>query len=381
VHAAKATDDGPICVGGGGSGRQPGSSFKPFTLAKAFEKGLSPESAYSGPASYTFPGCHGNGCTVHNVEERGGFGQISLRQATWHSVNTVYAQLVRDVGVKDTAELAHRVGLTMVNPDGRQPSGEPYGPSLTLGAAEVSPLDMAAAYSVFAARGMQAPVTPVLKVVDSQGTVLEDHTARKPRRVLAEEVADNVTDVLRGVIASGTGRRADIGRPAAGKTGTSEDYGDAWFIGYTPVLSTSVWMGYSDTRSHSLVNIKGVPRVYGGTIPAQTWHDFMSEALKNVPPTDFNQPAPILPVADQLARVARGGFDPGDPRPVLGTPPTSVPLLAPPPVGAPNGDQGYIPYQDLPTTTAPNVPDYTATPTTRPPFRLFGGGTPPTTVP
>ena len=109
---------------------------------------------YSGPGTYTFPRCSGNQCTVKNVES-GSYGSITLREATGHSVNTVYAQLVRDVGIKETAEMAHRLGITMVSPDGNQPNGEPYGASLTLGAAEVSPLDMAAAFGVFAARGIQ----------------------------------------------------------------------------------------------------------------------------------------------------------------------------------------------------------------------------------
>ncbi|MCA1657414.1 MAG: transglycosylase domain-containing protein, partial [Actinobacteria bacterium] len=126
----------PVCISGGGSGRQPGSSFKPVTLAKAFESGMDDKAVYRGPGTYTIPNCSGKGCTVRNVES-GGYGALTLRQATAYSVNTVYAQLVVDVGVKETAEMAHRLGLTTVNPEGVLPSGEPYGPSLTLGAAEV----------------------------------------------------------------------------------------------------------------------------------------------------------------------------------------------------------------------------------------------------
>jgi penicillin-binding protein 1A len=263
----------------------------------------------------------------------------------------------------------------LANPEGRQPSGEPYGPSLTLGAAEVSPLDMAASYSVFATGGKRVPAAPVLKVTTADGSVVEDNTKRDGKNVLSTDVADNVTDVLRGVIASGTGKKADIGRPAAGKTGTSEDYGDAWFIGYTPSLTASVWMGFSDTRGRPLTNIKGIERVYGGTLPAQAWHDFMVNALKDVPPADFHQPAPILPVADALARVARGGFDPGDPRIVAPVLPTTIPLAPPPPVSAPPPDSGYPTYQDVTTTTLP-------VPTTRRPFLIFPPPPPtPTTTP
>ena len=255
LGACPATDgkpnptDGPICLAGGGTGRQPGSAFKVFTLAKAFEEGIGPRRVYSGPGTYTFPRCSGTQCTVKNVES-GSYGSISLREATENSVNTVFAQLVGDVGIKETAEMAHRLGITMVSADGNQPSGEPYGASLTLGAAEVSPLDMAAAFSVLAARGNQFAATPIVKVTDAYGQVLEDNTKRAPKRVLAENIADNLNDVLKGVITSGTGKGADIGRPdgSAGKTGSADLNRDAWFVGYTPALSTSVWMGYSDSQ-------------------------------------------------------------------------------------------------------------------------------------
>ncbi|HEX2119453.1 MAG TPA: transglycosylase domain-containing protein, partial [Acidimicrobiales bacterium] len=285
----EAPYDGPVCLPGGGTGRQPGSAFKPFTLAKAYEDGIGPGRVYSGPGTYRIPGCSGDQCTVSNVES-GSYGSISLKQATAFSVNTVYAQLIQDVGVKETAEMANRLGLTMVPADGIQPlgasKGEPYGISLTLGAAETSPLDMAAAYSVFATRGMQYSATPIVKVTDANGRVLEDNTKRAGKRVLAEAVADNVTDALRGVINSGTGTGAGIGRPegSAGKTGSTEDNADAWFVGFTPALSTAIWMGYSDSNTKSLKNIKGVSTVYGGTIPASTWKDYMGQALKDAPP-------------------------------------------------------------------------------------------------
>src|SRR5581483_8891304 len=102
------------------------------------------------------------------------------------------------------------------------------------------------AYGVFAARGLRAEPIPVVKVIDNTGKVLEDNTQPHASRVLDEVIADNVTDVLRGVISSGTGTRANIGRPAAGKTGTAQEYRDAWFVGYTPTLSTAVWLGDKD---------------------------------------------------------------------------------------------------------------------------------------
>ena len=284
--------DGPICVDGGGSGRQPGSAFKPFTLAKALEKGITVNAVYSGPSSYRFPNCTGDGCVVHNVESSG-YGSLTLRSATAYSVNTVFAQLIEDVGVKDTAEMAYRLGLTMINPEGKLPTGEPYGPSLTLGAAEVAPLDMAAAFGVFANRGIQMAASPVLKVEARDGTVLEDNTKRAGKRVLAQDIADQMNDVLEGVVRNGTGTGADIDRPkgTAGKTGTSEDYGDAWFVGYTPQLSTAIWMGYSDSRK-PLTNVKGQARVYGGTFAAPTWKAYMTDAAPELGLTDFAEPAP-----------------------------------------------------------------------------------------
>jgi len=305
--------DQPICVPGGGGGRQPGSSFKPFTLAKAFEEGITPERVYSAPNAYTYPHCKptpGSSCTVHNVEGEGG-GAMTLRSATVHSVNTVFAQLIGNVGVKATAELAHRLGITRVNADATDAvTGQQFQSSLTLGSPDVAPLDMAAAYSVFAARGLQNPATPIVKIEDSTGAVLEDNTKREPKRVMQEVIADNVTNVLQGVIAGGTGTGANINRPAAGKTGTTDNFGNAWFVGYTPTLSTAVWYGNSDGE----VSDPLPHGTYGGTLPASTWARFMSQALKDVPATDFNQPAPLKPVADELDRAARGGIDPGSRR-------------------------------------------------------------------
>ncbi|MDQ6613666.1 MAG: transglycosylase domain-containing protein [Actinomycetota bacterium] len=344
-------DNGPICIAGGGSGRQPGSSFKPFTLAKAFEEGIDANKVYDGPSTYTFPApkCRGNGCTIHNVES-GSFGPITLRQATAFSVNTVFAQLIQDVGVAKTAEMAHRLGVTSINPNGKDPSGQSYGPGLTLGTPDVSPLDMAAAYGVFAARGMQFPATPVTRVVAADGSVLEDNRSRAGTRVIATSVADGVTDVLKDVIGYGTGVAANIGRPngTAGKTGTSESYSDAWFVGYTPQLVTSVWMGYTKGRQ-PLVNIKGLPQVFGGTLPAQTWHDFMTAALAGTPAEDFAVPVPIVPPTTAYTA------------PVYVPPPPTTSTSFPIPTT--DTTTPYVPVPYVPPTYVP--PTYVP-PTTRP---------------
>ncbi len=369
VGNVQPKDGQPFCVDGGGTGRQPGSAFKPITLARALEEGISINEVYSGPSSYRFQGCRGGdaaGCVVSNVESSG-YGALSLRQATAYSVNTVYAQLIEDVGIKDTAEMAHRLGLTMVDPEGKLPSGEMYGPSLTLGAAETSPLDMAAAYSAFANRGQLMAPSPVVRVEDGNGKVLEEVKSRKAKRVLPEAVADTINDVLSGTIAYGTGTAADIGRPegTAGKTGTSEDYGDAWFVGYTPELSTAVWMGYADSRK-SLVNIKGHARVYGGTVAAPTWKAYMEAAAPELNLTDFAKPTPPTTVATvPTVPVAPA---PTVQAPTV-TPPTSVFVLPTAPRRTPTtrGPSPTSIYRAPPTTrfTVPTVP----TPTTpRSPF-------------
>jgi len=361
-EAAPTNTSGPICIDGGGSGRQPGSSFKPFTLAKALEKGISVNTVYSGPSSYRFPNCSGDGCVVHNVESSG-YGALSLRSATAYSVNTVFAQLIEDVGVKDTAEMAYRLGLTMINPDGKLPSGEPYGPSLTLGAAEVAPVDMAAAYGVFANRGIQLPASPVLKVEARDGTVLEDNTKRAGKRVLAQDIADTMNDVLEGVVQFGTGYGADFGHPKgiAGKTGTSEDYGDAWFVGYTPQLSTAIWMGYSDSRK-PLTNIKGQARVYGATFGVPTWKAYMTEAAPELNLTDFAEPAPPTTLAPKPAAGATSASPATGPPTTIETGPTT-----------PTTPYVFPTLPPRPSTTRATSPTsiYRAPPTTRPSLLNF----------
>lgn len=339
-------------VGGGGTGRQPGSSFKPFVLATALEKGVSPEKVYPAPRVFQIPGCRGSKCTIGNAEGEGG-GSATLRSATVHSINTVYAQLVRDVGCKETAETAKKLGITSAwySPRFHTCSG-----TYALGVIDVSPLDMASAYGVFANSGKRVPPTPVLKVVDARGRTLEDHTKPQAEQVIEAAVADTVTDIMRGVITSGTATRANIGRPAAGKTGTGQNYTNAWFVGYTPTLSTAVWMGYSNDQKTPLRNIKGAGRVYGGTWPAQVWHDFMIPALKDVPVTDFNQPAPIQPVQDALKRKARQGIDPGARRYPEGTPEDC---------GGPCEVRERTPIAVAPPTTAP-PPESSTTSTSKP---------------
>jgi len=324
--------------------RQPGSSYKPFVLATAFEEGVQPSKVYSGA-----PLSLGDGTTIQNY---GGeqFGSLDLRHATWHSVNGVYARLILDAGVDKTMAMAQRLGADM-------PAYDPatYGASVALGVIDVSPLQMASAFGVFADHGKRAPPVPVLQVFGPDGKLIIDntHAADQAQPVVSDVVADNVTDVLRGVLVSGTAAGKGLGdQPSAGKTGTAEDAANAWFVGYTPTLSIAVWMGHLHCGAGpdcALHNINGVREVTGGTIPASTWQHYMKRALEGVPVTDFSQPAPIQVFADAAKRDARKGFDPGPRRY---------------PSGAP-GEGPYVYDAASPEATAPTTS--TTTTTTRPP--------------
>jgi penicillin-binding protein 1A len=287
---------------GGGSGRQAGSAFKPFVLARALDSGMSPRRVYPAPARIQPPGFD---APVKNYG-RAGYGKADLVTATRKSINTVYAQLIADVGVAETAAMARRLGVTSIDP-----SVPPFA-SIALGSQEVSPLEMASAYAVFAARGLGVEPTPVRRVIH-RDEVLEDNGASdRTERVLKEAVADTVNQVLQTVITSGTGTLADIGVPAAGKTGTSENYGNAWFVGYTPALSTAVWVGHPEGNV-PMLGIHGVRAVAGGTIPARIWHDFMAVALRGVPPAAFPAPRSIETAEERIRRAERAGIDPGAP--------------------------------------------------------------------
>lgn len=261
--------------------RQPGSSFKVFTLVTALEEGMNPDKRRIDSSSPAVIPTGGTPWKVGNAEGGGGRGFITLRQATVGSVNTAFARLTAEMGAEKVVDTAHRMGI--------RSDLDPV-LSITLGSQEVTPLEMASAFGTLAADGKHYENTPITKIVGPQGETLYE-AKPEAEQAITHSIAYAATQVLKGVISGGTATRAQIGRPAAGKTGTTQDYRDAWFVGYTPQLSCSVWMGYTPERP--MRNVHG-RRVFGGTFAAPIWAAFMSKALEGEPVMDFN-PAPAPP--------------------------------------------------------------------------------------
>jgi penicillin-binding protein 1A len=264
---------------GGGHGRQGGSAFKPFVLAATLKDGYSIESSFSGPPEIVIPKADkGKDWAVTNFEKES-FDRLNLIDATAHSVNTVYAQLVLALGPEKVVNAAHTMGIE---------SDLSAVPSIALGTQDVSVLEMANAYSTLARGGFRVDPEVILKVTTADGTVVQENKPRRTR-VLDRDVADTVTYALRRVVEGGTGTGAAFGKPCAGKTGTSEDYGDAWFVGYTPRLTTAVWMGYPEGQAHAMNDVHG-RKVNGGSFPASIFSRFMGNATRNVDVGKFTDP-------------------------------------------------------------------------------------------
>ena len=258
-----------VGTAGGGTGRQAGSAFKPFVLAEAITEGYSVESALESPASLIFPTA--NNGVDYKVSNYGGDaqGRINVIEATRVSSNTVYAQMAEALGPSAIAETAERLGIGTIDPTR-------VGLSIALGTQTVSVLDMADAYLTFATRGTQIDPSVVIRVTDADGNVLLENDPGG-ERVLEPEQADTVNALLRGVVERGTGTKAGIGTPVAGKTGTTQGNGDAWFVGYTPALSVAVWMGYPEGQDREMKSVHGIA-VTGGSLPADIFRRFMQVA-------------------------------------------------------------------------------------------------------
>lgn len=280
-----------------GTGRQAGSAFKPFALAAAVEQGVPLSKQYEAGSQMTFPNADNGGPWVVNNYEGGDFGKrLSLLEATVNSVNVVYAQLILEIGAESVVETARNMGirtnLEAVN-------------AAVLGANAVNPLDMASAYGTFATNGMYHPPVAVTRIIDptKNKVIYEDDS--ESTQAIGPGAAYIVTSALQQVVQRGTGYAANIGRPVAGKTGTAQEYRDAWFGGYTPDLAAAVWVGYPEGEiemkpscAYSVTPCKPTridqTGVTGGSYPADIWHDFMVEAVAGTPITDFEAPEGLV---------------------------------------------------------------------------------------
>jgi penicillin-binding protein 1A len=257
--------------------RQAGSTFKMFVLTRAVGRKINPYSTQYLSAPFVGP----DNWRVHTFENTYS-GRIPLTQATILSDNTVYARLTLDIGPKPVAELAHRMGIQ---------SKLKEVPSIVLGVNAVSPLDLANAYATLADGGVEHDPSILTKVVFPGGQT-EQASRPKGKQVVDPKVAGVVTRVLEANVRGGTGTAAALsGRPAAGKTGTTDSFADAWFAGWVPQLTTVSWVGYP-TRERPMRGVHGIAGVTGGTLPAQIWHTYMTQALQGQPVEQFASPGP-----------------------------------------------------------------------------------------
>jgi penicillin-binding protein 1A len=322
-----------VIPGGGGSGRQPGSAFKPFVAAAALEAGFPPGYTLDARGPAVITGCVGIDGEDYIVRNAGGDDILDMFGAMARSSNVYHAQLTSDVGPVRVADLARRVGVAVPDRD--------IACALGLGATDITPLDMANGYATLANDGIHCTPFPIERIETADGRLLWEHTP-DCRRVLDSEVAAETVQLLAGPVRpGGTAARADLGMwPTRGKTGTTNDYVDAWFVGMVRQLATATWIGYPQgTRfyvdeaaaeavcgSQAFLNrcpavrqtlenvtIAGTryARVFGGTIPAPMWKHYMERAVEVYAPLDFpaTPPRRSNPVPDVV-----GSFDAADAR-------------------------------------------------------------------
>ncbi len=268
--------------------RQAGSTFKTFVLAAAINEGINPDSTSYNSEPFVYQATPLSEPWEVSTYSHEYLGNTSISRATLSSDNTVFAQLTLDVGADKVAAMAHRLG---VRSNLKTHEGV-HVPSLGLGAAGISPLDMASAYATLAAGGIYSEPMAIRRVILPDGT--EDTASGwgqpQQRRAIADWVADEVTEILEDNMTSGTGTGANLflNRPAAGKTGTTDRHTDAWFCGYTARLSTTVWVGYPQAQI-PMENVHGI-EVAGGTFPATIWNLFMRSSIGDTEAIDFPQP-------------------------------------------------------------------------------------------
>ncbi|WP_371518808.1 transglycosylase domain-containing protein [Kitasatospora sp. NBC_01300] len=384
---------------------QAGSTFKAIALAAAFENNaktqdgrtVTPRTVYDGTSGRKVRGGKGTPYAPPNEGDRS-YGQISLQQATDWSVNSAFAQLAQDTGLQKVKDTGIALGLP-----GSTPGLDPV-PSIPLGAATPSVLDMAGVYATLDNGGKQ--ITPwLVQSVDREGEAVP-LPAHKTTQAISADTANQVTSMLQGVVSDpgGTGWRAKaLGRPVAGKTGTTDDQKSVWFVGYTPELVTSVGLFGQDPSSGAQVSLSGVGGIdgaAGGQFPAQIWTSYMKAALKGVPVSDFQTPAdggdssgatdlPTAPSSPSSTPSTGTGSNGASTAPAAPTTPPSDGAgtgagagsgPTTPASGSNSGGGGVT----SPPTAPPATQQPTAPPTTRPTGRPTGRPTPstgPTTAP
>ncbi len=370
--------------------RQPGSAFKPFVYIAALESGLTPASVVDdAPVEYPV-GRSGKPWKPDNYDRKFR-GPITLQQALEESINVVTVKVQEQVGVRRTVEVARRLGV-------ESPLGENL--SIALGTSDLTLLELTSAYGAFANQGMWIRPTAIRYVLDAQRKLIEEN-APQGKQVLSPEVAYVATHMLKGTIERGTGAAAKaLGRPAAAKTGTTNDYSNAWFVGYTPKLATGVWVGYDRPRSLGRDET-------GSRVAVPIWTTFMAQALAGTPVDDFPIPDRVVLAPVDLAAAGTCGrpvlmafiagtepkvtcgpakhmpavaspprLDPVDPAPVAtgptgsppaatgptGSPPAATSSAAPPPVNPPPIPTASVPIPAVPpasnppTVTTPPLP-------------------------
>lgn len=327
--------------------RQPGSSFKPFVYLAALRQGIDPRTTFdaSSPKVLEY---RGSNYTVDNYEGEG-TGQSTVDNAMTHSINTVFAQLTLEAGPENVMRTAGTLGVN----DAETNVGAH--PAVGLGGLRkgVTPLEQAAAFATFAAKGVYAAPYSIVRVVNRHG---DEAYRRRPstRDAFSANEVGVLNAALASVVREGTGKAADIGRPVGGKTGTTQNYGDAWFVGFVPQLSTAVWVGHPQ-QVVPMVNVHG-RRVSGGSFPAEIWASYMRRTVEILPVEEiFTAPPESLSL-----RLLNPAPPPPPPPPVETTvPPPVVAPPPPPPVSAPPA-----PAPPAPTTIPKGNPRTTTIPTT-----------------
>ena len=284
-----------MATGEGGMGRQAGSTFKTFTLVAAIEQGIDPETKIDASAKADLPGwAKGQLANINNAE----YGTRSIERAFWVSSNTAFARLCCSIGADSVVEMAHRLGIK---------SELPVVNSITLGVGSVTPLEMANAYGTIANGGTYYEAECIITITDRNGNVIVDNTAPEGERVISQEVAGAAIDVMKGVVTSGTGKAARLsnGQVAAGKTGTSDDYKDSWFCGFTPQYSVAIW--YGDRSDYSKA------RTVSGSC-AGVFSKFLNKVLSGEPKESFfehGDPVYIKDYTDETYHIG-GWYGDGD---------------------------------------------------------------------